>query len=56
MEEAKTLQPWYVTGLVDGEGCFSVSFTLRKRLKIGIETRPSFSIGCRLYHYLTKFP
>ncbi len=45
MEEAKTLQPWFVTGLVDGEGCFLVSFTLRKRLKIGIETRPSFSIS-----------
>ncbi len=45
MEDAKALQPWFVTGLVDGEGCFSVSFTLRKRLKIGIETRPSFSIS-----------
>jgi len=44
MEEAKTLQPWFVTGLVDGRGCFSVSFTLRKRLKIGIETHSSFSI------------
>ena len=43
--ENKNLQPWFVTGLVDGEGCFSVSFTLRKRLKIGIETRPSFSIS-----------
>ena len=39
------LHPWYVTGLIEGEGCFSVSFNLRKRLKIGIETRPSFSIS-----------
>ena len=39
------LDPWFVTGLVDGEGCFSVSFSLRKRLKLGIETRPSFSIS-----------
>jgi hypothetical protein len=39
------LHPWYITGLVEGEGCFSVSFTLRKRLKLGIETRPSFSIS-----------
>ena len=39
------LHPWYVTGLIEGEGCFSVSFNLRKRLRIGIETRPSFSIS-----------
>ena len=39
------LHPWYVTGLSEGEGCFSVSFNLRKRLKIGVETRPSFSIS-----------
>ncbi len=34
-----------MTGLVEGEGCFSVSFTLRKRLKIGIETQASFSVS-----------
>ena len=39
------LNPWFVTGLVEGEGCFSVSFNRRRRLKIGIETRPSFSIS-----------
>jgi hypothetical protein len=38
------LDGWYVTGLCEGEGCFHVSFTLRKRLKVGIETRPSFSL------------
>ncbi len=38
------LDPWYITGLVEGEGCFSVSFNLRGRLKVGIETRPSFSV------------
>jgi len=43
--KAKVLQPWYITGLVDGEGCFSVSFSLHKRLNIGIETRPSFSLS-----------
>lgn len=36
---------WYVTGFVDGEGCFSVSFTQRAKLKTGIEVRPSFAIG-----------
>jgi len=39
------LDPWYVTGLTEGEGSFSVSFTLRDRFKVGIETRPSFSIS-----------
>ena len=36
--------PWYVTGLADGEGCFSISFNFRKKLNCGIEVRPSFSI------------
>lgn len=35
----------YISGFVDGEGCFSVSFNLRSKLKTGIEVRPSFSIG-----------
>src|SRR3990167_11112629 len=39
------LNQWFVTGLVEGEGCFSISFTLREKLKFGIETRPSFSIS-----------
>ena len=39
------LEPWFITGLIEGEGCFSVSFSLRKRLRTGIETRPSFSIS-----------
>lgn len=39
------LDPWYVTGLSEGEGCFSVSFNLRERLKVKIETKPSFSIS-----------
>jgi hypothetical protein len=36
---------WYVTGFVDGEGCFSISFTMRKKLKSGVEVRPSFAVG-----------
>ena len=36
---------WYVTGFVDGEGCFSVSFNLRSRFKTGIEVRPSFMVA-----------
>lgn len=40
-----SLMPWFITGLTEGEGCFSISFTLKERLKLGIETRPSFSIS-----------
>ncbi len=41
---SQRLHPWYVTGLVEGEGAFSVSFNRRAKLTIGIETRPSFSV------------
>jgi len=39
------LNPYYVTGLIEGEGCFHISFSFRKKLKVGVETRPSFSIS-----------
>lgn len=39
------INPWYITGLTEGEGCFHISFSYRKKLKVGIETRPSFSIS-----------
>jgi len=35
----------YVTGYVDGEGCFSVSFNRRSTLRAGWEVRPSFSVS-----------
>jgi len=35
----------FVTGFVDGEGCFLISFNKRSKLKSGIEVRPSFSIS-----------
>lgn len=35
----------YISGYADGEGCFSVSFLRREKLRIGIETRPSFSVS-----------
>ena len=35
----------YISGFSDGEGCFSVSFNFREKLKNKIEVRPSFSIG-----------
>ena len=36
---------WYITGFADGEGCFSISFTKRAKMKTGLEIRPSFAIG-----------
>ncbi len=38
------LNSFYVSGLAEGEDSFSVSFNLRRKLNVGIETRPSFSI------------
>ena len=39
------LTPEYVTGFVDGEGSFLVSFSARSKLSVGVEARPSFSIS-----------
>ena len=35
----------YITGFVDGEGSFCVSFNKRNSLHVGIEVRPSFSVS-----------
>jgi len=35
----------YISGYVDGEGSFCVSFSKRKKLLVGWETKPSFSVG-----------
>ena len=35
----------YITGFVDGEGSFLVSFSKRPRLSTKIEVRPSFSVS-----------
>ena len=39
------MDPSYITGFTDGEGCFSISFNYRSQLKTGIEVRPSFSVS-----------
>lgn len=38
----------YIVGFTDGEGCFSVSFSKRRKMKMGIEVRPSFSVSQHL--------
>ena len=35
----------YVSGFVDGEGSFLVSFQYRKKMATGIEVRPSFTVS-----------
>ena len=37
--------PEYISGYVDGEGSFCVSFSRREKLLVGWETKPSFSVG-----------
>jgi hypothetical protein len=39
------LDPWFVSGLTEGEGCFCVSFAVRARIRIGLEVRPSYSLS-----------
>ena len=39
------LEPGYVSGLADGEGCFCVSISPRKLKEVQWEIRPSFSIS-----------
>ena len=36
---------WYLSGFTDGEGCFSISFSKRAKMKTGIEIKPSFSLA-----------
>ena len=38
------LNPWYITGLVEGEGCFCISISKHKTNKIGLEVRPMFEV------------
>ena len=35
----------YISGYVDGEGCFSVSLSKRSKLRVGWEVKPSFAVG-----------
>ena len=35
----------YITGFIDGEGSFLISFAKRPALKTGIEVRPSFTVS-----------
>ena len=45
--EPSILNPQYVVGFVDGEGCFCVSVSKHKTLKRRLEVRPEFAIEVR---------
>ena len=53
MYDSITRRPWkllmnlasYISGYVDGEGCFCVSFQPSRRHRFGWEVRPSFSVS-----------
>ena len=42
---AVPLDPWFVTGLTEGEGCFCMSLAIRAKLRTGLEVRPSFALS-----------
>lgn len=46
-DEPSKLNPDYIVGFVDGEGCFCVSVSKHKTLKRRIEVRPEFEIELR---------
>lgn len=38
------MNPWYVTGLVEGEGCFCVTISKHKTKRLGLDPRLMFEI------------
>ena len=38
------LKPWYITGLIEGEGCFCVSISKHKTKRLGVDPRLMFEI------------
>ena len=48
---APKINPWFITGFVDGEGCFLISVDRNKELKIGWTVQLTFQIGL---HYKDK--
>lgn len=38
------LNPWYVVGLIEGEGCFCISISKHKTKKLGVDARLMFEV------------
>lgn len=47
MSAYRVISPWYIVGLVDGEGCFAILITKHKTKKTGKDARLLFSIEMR---------
>jgi len=41
------LKPWYIVGLVEGEGCFAVSVSKHKTKRLGLDPRLMFEMELR---------
>lgn len=44
----RVINPWYLTGFTDGEGCFAIVIAKHKTKKIGMEVSLCFEIELRL--------
>lgn len=44
----KNLEPWLVTGLIDGEGSISIRLVKRSGRRFGFELKPGFFINMHL--------
>jgi hypothetical protein len=38
------LNPWYIAGLIEGEGCFCVTISKHKTKKLGFDPRLMFEV------------
>lgn len=38
------LNPWYITGLIEGEGCFCITISKHKTKKLGFDPRLMFEV------------
>ena len=48
LEESKSiLNPWFVTGFTDGDGCFTISLTKDSKYSTGWRVKAVFSIGLK---------
>ena len=47
MSISKKLNPWYIAGFVEGEGCFAITISKHKTKKLGLDARLSFEIELR---------
>jgi hypothetical protein len=43
-KDGRALNPWWIVGFVDGEGCFSISFVKNKTVRFGYQIFTEFVI------------